>query len=177
MMNLIARATLFADQAHDGQLRKFSGLPYISHPMEVMQIVRGVCNDDDVLAAAVLHDVIEDCGVTYTDLMLEFNENIAHLVYQVTNAADDEDGDRIVRAYINRNVMANASDDAQTIKLADIISNLSGIDLALECDPAWAKMYLEEKVDMINVLTRGDATLKKRAASLAAEGILKCSMR
>lgn len=177
MMNLIARATLFADQAHDGQLRKFSGLPYISHPMEVMQIVRGVTNDDDVLAAAVLHDVIEDCDVTYTDLMLEFNENIAHLVYQVTNAADDEDGDRIVRAYINRNVMANASDDAQTIKLADIISNLSGIDLALECDPAWAKMYLEEKVDMINVLTRGDATLKKRAASLAAEGILKCSMR
>jgi (p)ppGpp synthase/HD superfamily hydrolase len=177
MMNLIARATLFADQAHDGQLRKFSGLPYISHPMEVMQIVRGVCNDDDVLAAAVLHDVIEDCGVTYTDLMLEFNENIAHLVYQVTNAADDEVGDRIVRAYINRNVMANANDDAQTIKLADIISNLSGIDLALECDPAWAKMYLEEKVDMINVLTRGDATLKKRAASLAAEGILKCSMR
>ena len=177
MMNLIARATLFADQAHDGQLRKFSGLPYISHPMEVMQIVRGVCNDDDVLAAAVLHDVIEDCGVTYTDLMLEFNENIAHLVYQVTNAADDEDGDRIVRAYINRNVMANASDDAQTLKLADIISNLSGIDLALECDPAWAKMYLEEKVDMINILTRGDATLKKRAASLAAEGILKCSMR
>lgn len=176
-MNLIARATLFADQAHDGQLRKFSGLPYISHPMEVMQIVRGVCNDDDVLAAAVLHDVIEDCGVTYTDLMLEFNENIAHLVYQVTNAADDEVGDRIVRAYINRNVMANANDDAQTIKLADIISNLSGIDLALECDPAWAKMYLEEKVDMINVLTRGDATLKKRAASLAAEGILKCSMR
>jgi len=176
MMNLIARATLFADQAHDGQLRKFTGLPYISHPMEVMQIVRGVCNDDDVLAAAVLHDVIEDCGVTYTDLMLEFNENIAHLVYQVTNAADDEDGDRIVRAYINRNVMANASDDAQTLKLADIISNLSGIDLALECDPAWAKMYLEEKVDMINVLTRGDATLKKRAASLAAEGILKCSM-
>jgi (p)ppGpp synthase/HD superfamily hydrolase len=177
MMNLIARATLFADQAHDGQLRKFTGLPYISHPMEVMQIVRGVCNDDDVLAAAVLHDVIEDCGVTYTDLMLEFNENIAHLVYQVTNAANDEDGDRIVRAYINRNVMANASDDAQTLKLADIISNLSGIDLALECDPAWAKMYLEEKVDMINVLTRGDATLKKRAASLAAEGILKCSMR
>jgi (p)ppGpp synthase/HD superfamily hydrolase len=177
MMNLIARATLFADQAHDGQLRKFTGLPYISHPMEVMQIVRGVTNDDDVLAAAVLHDVIEDCGVTYTDLMLEFNENIAHLVYQVTNAADDEDGDRIVRAYINRNVMANASEGAQTIKLADIISNLSGIDLALECDPAWAKMYLEEKVDMINVLTRGDATLKKRAASLAAEGILKCSMR
>jgi (p)ppGpp synthase/HD superfamily hydrolase len=176
MMNLIARATLFADQAHDGQLRKFTGLPYISHPMEVMQIVRGVCNDDDILAAAVLHDVIEDCGVTYTDLVLEFGDRVATLVYLVTNAADESDGDRIARAFINRAIMANAPADAQTIKLADIISNLSGIDIALECDPAWTKMYLEEKVDMINVLTRGDATLKKRAASLAAEGILKCSM-
>ena len=177
MMDLLARATLFADRAHDGQLRKFTGLPYIGHPMEVMQIVRGVCDDDEVAAAAVLHDVIEDCDVTYTDLVLEFGENVARMVYQVTNAADDDkDGDRIARAFINRQIMMNAPANAQTIKLADIISNLSGIDIALECDPAWAKMYLEEKVDMINILTRGNAILKKRAASLAAEGILKCSM-
>ena len=174
-MNMIARATLFADQAHDGQLRKFTGLPYISHPMEVMQIVRGVTSDDDILAAAVLHDVIEDCDVTFSDLMLEFNERVATLVYQVTNAADAADGDRIARAYINRAVMANASADAQTIKLADIISNLSSIDIALECDPAWTRMYLEEKIDMINVLNNGNQALKKRAASLAARGVLKCS--
>lgn len=176
-MNIIARATLFADQAHDGQVRKFTGLPYISHPMEVMQIVRGVTSDDDILAAAVLHDVIEDCDVTYSDLMIEFGERVATLVYQVTNAADDNDGDRIAKGFINRAVMSNASADAQTIKLADIISNLSGIDIALECDPAWAKMYLEEKIDMINVLNRGDATLKKRAASIAARGVLICSTR
>lgn len=174
-MNMIARATLFADQAHDGQVRKFTGLPYISHPMEVMQIVRGVTSDDDILAAAVLHDVIEDCDVTFSDLMLEFGERVATLVYQVTNAADEADGDRIARAYINRAVMANASADAQTIKLADIISNLSSIDIALECDPAWARMYLEEKIDMINILNNGNQDLKKRAASIAARGVLKCS--
>jgi hypothetical protein len=71
--------------------------------------------------------------------------------------------------------MANASADAQTIKLADIISNLSSIDIALECDPAWARMYLEEKIDMINILNNGNQALKKRAASLAARGVLKCS--
>jgi len=173
MSNLISRAVQFADQAHDGQVRKFSGVPYIAHPMEVMQIVRGVCSDDDVLAAAVLHDVIEDCKVTYTDLVIEFNERVARLVYQVTNAADKSDGDRMSRAYINRTILSNASAEAQTIKLADIISNLGTIELAFECDPVWAAMYLEEKIDTINVLTRGNIQLIKRARSLAARGILQ----
>lgn len=173
MNNLIARAVRFADQAHDGQVRKFSGFPYITHPMEVMQIVNGICSDDDVLAAAVLHDVIEDCGVTYTDLVIEFNERVAHLVYQVTSAADKTDGDRTTRAYINRAILTNASAEAQTIKLADIISNLSTIDQAFECDPVWAAIYLEEKIDAINVLTKGNTQLMKRARSLAARGVLK----
>ncbi|CAB4161014.1 HDc domain containing protein [uncultured Caudovirales phage] len=176
MRDIIAKAVRIADMAHDGQLRKFSGIPYINHPFEVMNIVSSVSDDEDMIAAAVLHDVIEDCDVTYTDLVMEFNENIAGLVYAVTNAATKEDGDRITRAYINRNVLANKSADAQTIKLADIISNLNTIDLAFQCDPAWAKMYLEEKIDLINVLTKGDPGLRKRAASIAAEGVLKCSM-
>jgi (p)ppGpp synthase/HD superfamily hydrolase len=173
MSDLIVRAVQFADWAHDGQVRKFSGVPYIAHPMEVMQIVRGVCSDDDVLAAAVLHDVIEDCEITYTEILEEFNERVARLVYQVTNAADSSDGDRIARAYINRSVLMGVSADAQTIKLADIISNLGTIDLAMECDPTWARMYLEEKIDVINILTKGDAQLMKRARELAAKGILQ----
>jgi (p)ppGpp synthase/HD superfamily hydrolase len=176
-MNLIARATLFADQAHDGQVRKFTGLPYISHTMEVMQIVRGVTNDDDVIAAAVLHDVIEDCGITYTELFTEFNERIAYLVYQVTNAAYDEDGNRDTRAYINRTLLRDVSPEAQTIKLADIISNVSGVDIALECDPVWTKTYLMEKRELLQVLNKGDRELKMRAYNLVEKGIEKCLMR
>jgi (p)ppGpp synthase/HD superfamily hydrolase len=176
-MNILARATLFADQAHDGQVRKFTGLPYISHTMEVMQIVRGVTNDDDVIAAAVLHDVIEDCGITYTDLAAEFNERIAYLVYQVTNSADESDGDRDTRAYINRTILRDASADAQTIKLADIISNVSGVDIALECDPVWTKLYLMEKRELLLVLNKGDRDLRSRAYALIEKGIEKCLMR
>lgn len=176
-MNMIARATLFADQAHDGQVRKFTGLPYISHTMEVMQIVRGVCSDDDVLAAAVLHDVIEDCGITYTDLAAEFNERVAYLVYQVTNTANEMDGDRETRAYINRTLLKDASADAQTIKLADIISNVSGVDIALENDPVWTKLYLLEKREMLRVLSKGDRDLRSRAYALVERGIEKCLMR
>jgi (p)ppGpp synthase/HD superfamily hydrolase len=176
-MNILAKATLFADQAHDGQVRKFTGLPYISHTMEVMQIVRGVTNDDDVLAAAVLHDVIEDCGITYTDLAAEFNERIAYLVYQVTNSADESDGDRDTRAYINRTLLRDVSPDAQTIKLADIISNVSGVDIALECDPVWTKLYLMEKRELLKVLNKGDRELRSRAYALIEKGIEKCLMR
>lgn len=176
-MNMIAKATLFADQAHDGQVRKFTGLPYISHTMEVMQIVRGVTNDDDILAAAVLHDVIEDCGITYTDLAAEFNERIAYLVYQVTNSADEQDGNRDTRAYINRTILRDVSADAQTIKLADIISNVSGVDIALECDPVWTQLYLEEKRELLKVLNKGDRELRMRAYDLVEKGIQKCLMR
>jgi (p)ppGpp synthase/HD superfamily hydrolase len=176
-MNILAKATLFADKAHDGQVRKFTGLPYISHTMEVMQIVRGVTNDDDVIAAAVLHDVIEDCGITYTDLAAEFNERVAYLVYQVTNTADEDDGNRDTRAYINRTLLRDVSPDAQTIKLADIISNVSGVDIALECDPVWTKLYLEEKRELLKVLNKGDRELKMRAYNLVEKGIEKCLMR
>lgn len=176
-MNMIAKATLFADQAHDGQVRKFTGLPYISHTMEVMQIVRGVSADDDILAAAVLHDVIEDCGITYTDLAAEFNERVAYLVYQVTNTADESDGNRDTRAYINRTILKDVSADAQTIKLADIISNVSGVDIALECDPVWTRLYLEEKRELLKVLNKGDRELRIRAYNLVEKGLEKCLMR
>lgn len=175
-MNMIAKATLFADQAHDGQVRKFTGLPYISHTMEVMQIVRGVSADDDILAAAVLHDVIEDCGITYTDLAAEFNERVAYLVYQVTNTADESDGNRDTRAYINRTILKDVSADAQTIKLADIISNVSGVDIALECDPVWTRLYLEEKRELLKVLNKGDRELRIRAYNLVEKGLEKCLM-
>jgi (p)ppGpp synthase/HD superfamily hydrolase len=172
-MNIVARATLFASLKHSGKVRKFSGLPYISHPVQVLQTVREVTSDKEILAAAVLHDVIEDCDVTYTDLAQEFGERVASLVYEVTDAADDSDGDRATKAFLNRAAMSNASAEAQTIKLADIISNLSWFDIALKCDPSWARVYLVEKIDMINTLTKGDASLKKRALTVAARLAIK----
>ena len=60
MMKIVERAREFATQAHEGQVRKYTGVPYIVHPIEVMEIVCTVEHDDAMLAAALLHDVVED---------------------------------------------------------------------------------------------------------------------
>ena len=76
---MIRRAAEFAAKAHEGALRKGSRIPYISHPMEVAMIVALITDDKDLIAAAYLHDVIEDAGVTYQELEREFGSHIAQL--------------------------------------------------------------------------------------------------
>ena len=75
-----ARAAAFAAYAHDGQTRKGSALPYLVHPMEAAAIAATMTNDPDVLAAAVLHDVVEDCGVEEAELRTRFGRRVARLV-------------------------------------------------------------------------------------------------
>ena len=76
---MIRRAAEFAAKAHEGALRKGSRIPYISHPMEVDMIVELITDDKDLIAAAYLHDVIEDAGVTYDELEQEFGTRVADL--------------------------------------------------------------------------------------------------
>ncbi|MBR4436538.1 MAG: bifunctional (p)ppGpp synthetase/guanosine-3',5'-bis(diphosphate) 3'-pyrophosphohydrolase, partial [Spirochaetales bacterium] len=63
MNHLLTEAIIFAAKAHEGQMRKFSKTPYILHPLEVAGIIATMTDDQKVMAAGVLHDVIEDCGV------------------------------------------------------------------------------------------------------------------
>ena len=77
--DLINKAYRFADEKHKGALRK-DGKPYISHPVEVARTLAKLGFNEDVVSAALLHDVVEDCGVTLDDITCEFNENVASLV-------------------------------------------------------------------------------------------------
>ena len=79
-MSMLAQAVCFAAQMHDGTTRKGSELPYIVHPMEVAAIVGTLTEDEEVLAAAVLHDVMEDCGVAFDELERRFGLRVAQLV-------------------------------------------------------------------------------------------------
>ena len=81
--DLVRRAFTFACRAHEGQTRS-SGEPYITHPVEVTEILAGLEMDEQTLAAGLLHDVIEDCGVTSEELAQEFGPEVAHLVDGVT---------------------------------------------------------------------------------------------
>ena len=102
-----------------------------------------------MLAAALLHDTIEDTSVTEADVQKEFGSRIAKLVVELTDISKPEDGNRATRKAMDRDKLAKVSDDAQTIKLADLISN--GKDIAIN-DPKFAKVFLNEKRQLLEVL-------------------------
>ena len=161
-MNNVERARVFATAAHAAvkQVRKYTFEPYIVHPTEVASIVASVPHTNEMLAAAWLHDTVEDTGVSIVDIQVEFGNEVASLVGWLTDVSTPEQGNRAVRKAIDREHTAMAPAAAQTVKLADLIANSRSI---LAHDPAFAKIYLEEKRILLEVLTRGDATLMAEA--------------
>lgn len=79
-MTMIEKAVLFATKAHEGTTRKGKERPYILHPLEVMTIVAGLTEDEEVISAAVLHDTVEDTDVTPRDIRQSFGERVERLV-------------------------------------------------------------------------------------------------
>lgn len=164
MSSLIERAKAFATKAHEGQARKYTMEPYINHPCEVAQIVRGVegCNDF-MIAAAWLHDVVEDTPVTLSGIWNEFGLQVALLVEQLTDISRPEDGNRKVRKEMDRLHLFNASPEAKTIKIADIISNTPSI---VENDKNFAKVFIKESRLLLDFLREGDNDLWHKAYRL-----------
>ncbi len=83
-MNVLEEAILFATEAHKGQKRKMSGIPYILHPLEVASIIGTMTDDLNVMAAGVLHDTIEDCGVSAEEIRKRFGSRVYALVMTET---------------------------------------------------------------------------------------------
>lgn len=79
-ISLMDRAIIFATRAHSGAYRKGTQIPYIVHPMEAAAIAATITEDQDIIAAAVLHDVIEDTDATAEEIRFFFNDHIADLV-------------------------------------------------------------------------------------------------
>jgi (p)ppGpp synthase/HD superfamily hydrolase len=162
-MEIIEKARIFAIAAHSAvkQVRKYTNEPYWIHPQEVADIVASVPGaTENMIAAAHLHDTVEDTGVTIEVIRAEFGIDIAVLVQWLTDQSTPEDGNRAHRKAIDRAHTAQAPAEAQTIKLADLISNSRSI---MAHDPAFAKTYLEEKRMLLEVMTRGDSTLMAEA--------------
>ncbi len=163
-MDIVRKAQVYAMAAHAavGQKRKYTGEPYIVHPAEVASIVASVEGVTfDMIAAAWLHDVVEDTGCTITDIHMAFGADIAALVSWLTDVSKPSDGNRKFRKAMDREHTAQAPAEAQTIKLADLISNSRSI---MAHDPEFAKTYLEEKRLLLEVLTKGDSGLRAEAA-------------
>ena len=156
MSSLVESARRFAEKAHGDQKRKYTNEPYITHPVTVSVLLRDFGFDEYVQAAAMLHDVVEDCGVSLNEIRDLFGTKVALLVEEVTDVSRPEDGNRAIRRAKDLDHLAKASPQGQSIKLADLIDNTSSI---VKHDPGFARIYLKEKEDLLDVLGSGNISL------------------
>lgn len=160
MDRVVMDAAIFATKAHAGQVRKYTGEPYVSHCFEVAGIVAPFA-DQNMIAAAILHDVVEDTPTTIDGITRNFGADIASIVYWLTDISDPCDGNRAARKAIDRDHVAKAPVRAKTVKVADLISNSMSIT---HHDPGFAKVYLAEKRLLLDVMGDADPTLLRIAA-------------
>lgn len=169
--NIVEKARIFATAAHAavGQKRKYTGEDYIVHPIEVCAyLFEHLGNDatDEMLAAALLHDVVEDTKVSLAQINEHFGSTITKYVYGLTNASTPEDGPRSLRKQIDKNFLSLQCEEVQTIKLADLINNTSSI---VQHDSGFAWVYIKEKAELLQVLTRAD----QRMIDLAKQSLIE----
>ena len=145
-------AIRYAAEAHKGTCRKGSGLPYIVHPMEVMVICSGMCDDPDVIAAAALHDVVEDTPRTLKDVEEAFGTRIAALVgLESENKREDQPKGETwkIRKQENLERERMTPVEAKMIMLADKISNMRSTVLDFQKSGAniWDKFNMKDPAE------------------------------
>ena len=150
-ISLMDRAIVFATRAHSGTYRKGTKIPYIVHPIEAAAIVSTMTNDPDMIAAAVLHDVVEDTDATVEEISFFFNERIAKLV-----EAESEDKRKnlppqetwMIRKMETLEFLRNEADrEAKILALADKLSNIRAIhrDQNTIGDQLWERFNEKDK--------------------------------
>jgi (p)ppGpp synthase/HD superfamily hydrolase len=164
--DLVTRARLYAERAHGAidQRRKYSGRPYAEHLERVAARVAVATDDAAAIAAAWLHDVVEDTPATHADIEREFGPRVAELVRALTDS-DRSVGNRAARKAADRARLAVAPAAAHTVKLADLLDNAE--DIAAN-DPHFARVYVGEMGALLQVLTRGDPALLAEARAVHA---------
>ena len=141
------RAIEFAVHAHAGTERRGKGFPYVIHPLEAMAIVATITSDQEILAAAVLHDVVEDTDITIDEIRAQFGDRVASLV--------DTESDRLnelpdwrSRKEDSLRRLANASREEKIVALGDKLSNMRAIarDYTTRGDDSfWELFRIKEK--------------------------------
>lgn len=143
---MFEEAVLFATKAHAGQKRKGTNLPFIIHPMEVASIVAAMTLDENMMCAAVLHDVVEDCEhISIKDIQQEFGEIVTSYVDQ---ESEDKSKSWVERKGHTIEFLKNgASRNAKILALGDKLSNIRSIARdykALE-EELWQRFNMKDK--------------------------------
>lgn len=150
--SLLDRAIVFAVKAHANTERKGKGFPYIVHPLEAVEIVATMTNDQELLAAAALHDTVEDTSVTLEEIRREFGDRVAKMV--------EEESDKFMegvseadswhdRKQVAIERLSSASRDAKIVALGDKLSNARAIyrDYVEIGDELWNIFHVKDKAE------------------------------
>lgn len=150
MGNILDRAITFATEVHKGQFRKGTEIPYILHPLEAASIVGTMTTDDEIIAGAVLHDVVEDTDTTVETVKALFGERVANLV-----ASESEDKRENLSAQSTWKIrkqetldhLKTAPVDVKMITLGDKLSNMRAIyrDYNTIGDELWQRFNQKDK--------------------------------
>jgi (p)ppGpp synthase/HD superfamily hydrolase len=162
-MTLVEKAKIFATAAHAAvaQKRKYTYEDYICHPKSVAKMVQETGASDEAVAAAWLHDVVEDTKVTLDLIRAEFGDVVGNYVYFLTNVKTE--GNRAQRKAAEVERLRGAPAEVHTVKLADILDNLPSIK---KYDANFYEVYLKEKRAMVDVLIHGDYKLLEQARKI-----------
>ena len=163
---LVLKALKFASENHDGQYRRASGEEYITHPIAVSYLLASYKqskNIDHLLAAALLHDTVEDTPATIEDIFIVFGELVGNLVAELTS--DDSEIKKLGKNEYLKTKLVNMSSYALTIKLVDRLSNI--IDSPRD-------KYVTDTMDLLMHLENCRA-LNRTQKSIVSDIILECT--
>jgi guanosine-3',5'-bis(diphosphate) 3'-pyrophosphohydrolase len=180
MEKILEQIKDFAAKAHGEQRRKFADEPYIAHPIRVMELCAAYTNDITVLAAALLHDVLEDTPVKKEEissfLLTIMDTGKAQRTLQLVDDLTDRyvksnypQWNRRKRKAKEAERLADTGADSQTIKYADIIDNSAEI---AHQETDFAKPFLLECNALLKKIVKGNQELYKRAMETVQNGLM-----
>ena len=169
-MDKIKDIISLAKELHDDQKRKYTGEPYVNHTIQVAKIVKDYGGDDNMVYAAVLHDVLEDTPIRELELLdrllgilnTKDSIDVLKLVKELTDVYTKDnypDVNRKGRKEMEAIRMGRISPKAQTIKYADLLDN--GQDI-MKNDPKFGRVYLKEKELILKYMNKGNQELYKK---------------
>ena len=163
----------FAAWHHRNQRRKYTGKPYIVHPVAVARslildsVMRPGCVTEAQIRAAILHDTVEDTEATLQMIRWTFGEEEALLVSDLTTP-EDLHGNRAERHEAELRRLKTILPASQTVKYVDIIDNVGSV---VQYDPTFAKVYVPEKISAIEVMESGDPVFRRRAMEVCQNAL------
>ena len=164
-MGVIVKAEEFARLFHVNHKRKYTNEPYVNHLLEVANIVCTVEHTSEMIAASLLHDVVEDTSAEIKEIFNEFGSVIGRYVESLTEITSLQDGNRKTRKRIERERLASSCKEVQTIKTADLMSNCIPI---VHNDPNFGKVFIQEMSLLLRDMKLADSKLRDNAWRLAS---------